>query len=53
MDENNPRRVRDMKETALYWVGEDGLPLTIKFLFLLDTEGYRGAIGPYFNLREV
>ena len=52
-EDNNPRRVREMKETALYWVGKDGLPLTIKFPLLLDTEGYHGAIGPYFNLEKV
>lgn len=53
VEDNNPRRVRDMKETALYWVGKDGSPLTIKFPLLLDTEGYHGAIGPYFNLEKV
>lgn len=42
-----------MKETALYWVGKDGSPFTIKFPLLLDTEGYFGAIGPYFNLEKV
>jgi hypothetical protein len=53
VEDNNPRRVREMKETALYWVGKDGSPLTIKFPLLLDTEGYFGAIGPYFNLEKV
>lgn len=37
VEDNNPRRVREMKETALYWVGKDGSPLTIKFPLLLDT----------------
>jgi hypothetical protein len=50
---NNPRRVREMKDTALYWVDEDGSPLVIKFPVLLDTEGIFGAIGPYFNLEKV
>lgn len=53
VEDNNPRKIREMKETALYWVGKDGSPFTIKFPLLLDTEGYFGAIGPYFNLEKV
>lgn len=50
---NNPRIVREMKDSALYWVGPDGSPLTIKFPLLLDTQGQFSAIGPYFNLEKV
>ena len=29
---NNPRKVHDMKDSSLYWVGTDGSPITINSL---------------------
>jgi hypothetical protein len=48
--ENNPRPSRDLGDNALYWLSNDGNPLTLTFPGVLGISSRFPRIGPYFNL---
>ncbi|KAI5980528.1 hypothetical protein EDC04DRAFT_2917868 [Pisolithus marmoratus] len=50
--ENNPRPLRNvMRNSAEYWVANDGNLWHLKFIAKLDTTGHFTKMGPYFNLQ--
>ena len=50
--ENNPRPLRNvMRDSAEYWVTNDGEVWHLKFITKLDTTGHFTKLGPYFNLQ--
>ena len=50
--ENNPHPLRNvMRDSAEYWVTNDGEVWHLKFIAKLDTTGHFTKLGPYFNLQ--